>query len=444
MSRETRLLVVTITLSVLVLVLLSRFRFPDRPPMAMLPPAPLERLAARATYDELAAIVAGLQRGISPSLVVLRLGARSEGTPRMLSDVLDSVAPDSGVLHVPALRISPTTAIAVISSDSRILGIVGQGTDDAPPRILAADPVRRLALIDVPPAEGGDLRPPSLSDLRTPTYVVVVEGTRGGLSFRPLFLGSSDRFEDPRWERPLMAVSSVPLTSAGALVFSTEGQFLGAAVVEGGALALAGARDIVASIERLSRGETMHPIDAGVSVQPLTAPLSAALGVPSGVVVAQTAEGSPADGVLQSADVIVSLNGQRVDAADDFLLQLSQSERGAPLTLGVVRRGQTLDLELKLPAASAPNPNLRAGMTLGPRRNGGSLVTDVAPGSAAEAAGLQVGDVILQAGDVALPSPAQVTKLSTTGDSARYLPITIERDGRRQVVALALAADAAR
>lgn len=441
MSRETRLLVVTITLSVLVLVLLSRFRFPERPPIAGVAPAPLERLAARATYDELAAIVANLQRTISPSLVVLRLATSAEGAPRTLHDVLQSVPSEVVVSHVPALRIAPTTAIAAVGPDVRILGTVGQAAGAPAPRVIAADPVRRLALIDVPPAPNASVRQLLLSDLVTPTYAVIVEGTRAGLSFRPLFIGSSDRFADPRWERPLLAVSSVPLTSPGALVFSTEGQLVGTAIVEGGALALAGARDVVTTIERLSRGERAHPIDAGVAVQPLTAGLSAALGTQSGVVVAHVVAGGPADGVLESADVIMAIDGQYVDSTDDFLLRLAQHEPGARLNLAVIRDGEMMDLLLTLPSSAPETRDLRAGMTFAARRGGGSLVTAVASGSTAEAAGIRAGDAILRAGAVAQPSPAQIAALAA-GDTHRYLAITIERNGRRHVVALPLATNA--
>lgn len=350
MSRETRLLVVTITLSVLVLVVLSRFRFPERAPMIALSPAPLDRLAARAGYDELAAIVGSVQRSIEPSLVVLRLAPESDGAPRGLADVLRAPALASGATHAPALRIDSTTAVAALNPDARILGVVGQGPSVDPPTIIAADPLRRLALVRVSSTRTEPVRPLSLSDLQTPTYVIVVEGTQAGLSFRPLFVGSSARFVDPRWERPLLAVSGVPLTSAGALVFSTEGQFLGAALVDGDTLALAGARDIIATVNRLSTGDVPVPIDAGIRVQALSAEVSAALGGRSGVVVADVQASGAAHGVVQPRDVILSVDGQPVASTDQFLLRVAQSPAGSQLVLSVIRAEQALDVTLTLPS----------------------------------------------------------------------------------------------
>ena len=81
-GRETRLLLLTLGVSVVMLLVLARFRFPEErgvPTLPERPPAaPLERLAARATYDELASIVGELERRIAPALVVLQLNPRGE------------------------------------------------------------------------------------------------------------------------------------------------------------------------------------------------------------------------------------------------------------------------------------------------------------------------------------------------------------------------------
>src|SRR5688572_23359232 len=77
-GRETRLLLVTIAVSVGVLLLLARFRFPDEPvgQAVSSAPAPLERLAARAAYEELALIMADLDRRIARRVVILRMQTR--------------------------------------------------------------------------------------------------------------------------------------------------------------------------------------------------------------------------------------------------------------------------------------------------------------------------------------------------------------------------------
>jgi hypothetical protein len=68
-----RLLLVTIAVSVGMLLLLARFRFPDdaTDQTAAPAPPPLERLAASATYDELAGIMGDLERRVRPTIIPL-------------------------------------------------------------------------------------------------------------------------------------------------------------------------------------------------------------------------------------------------------------------------------------------------------------------------------------------------------------------------------------
>jgi S1-C subfamily serine protease len=443
-SRETRLLIATVTVSVLVLLLLSRFRFDEPSSIPAAAPAPLQRLAARATYDELAAIVAGIERNVSPSLVVLRLSPQADTTPRDLIQVLRSAPTDEGVRHVAALRLDETTAIAAILPGTRILGMVGQADDAPPPEIIAADPVRRLALVRVPPVAAAGGRPLTLSDIQPPTYVVVVEGTRAGLTFRPLFVGSGDRFTDPRWERPLLAISGIPLTSPGALVFSLEGQFVGFAVVEAGAFAMAGARDVIAAAQQLGQGTASAPLSAGISVQPLTTPLAAALGARSGVVVAAVEAGGPAADVLETADVIVTIDGRPVDTTDDFLLRLAQHAPGARVTMGLVRGGELSETELILPGRAEGTDRTPAGLSLQFRRGEGSLVTAVASGSPGETAGLEPRDVIVKAGTTHRPSPTEIAALLRDDNPSPYLSLVVDRDGRQRVLAVRRTSDAGR
>lgn len=91
--RETRLLLVTIVISIGLLFLLARFRFPqDSEPGASEPPAPpLQRLAARATFEELASAMADLERHVTARVEVLRIQPeRATGAfvpaPRLAAD----------------------------------------------------------------------------------------------------------------------------------------------------------------------------------------------------------------------------------------------------------------------------------------------------------------------------------------------------------------------
>jgi hypothetical protein len=216
-SRETRLLLVVIILSVGVLVVLSRFRFPDEPdgaPRTGATPLPLERLAARATYDELASIVADLGRRVTPAVSVIRAETAQGGR------------------FIPAVRLRPDILLAHVAADSRLLSFVDlQAAID----VAAYDEARRLVLLRVPPdaarvARIGNTPPGSLA----PRYVASMEGTRAGPALRPLFLGRADAIPDPRYEGGLFVLGGVLQASPGALIFSLDGSFVGLCLIEGG------------------------------------------------------------------------------------------------------------------------------------------------------------------------------------------------------------------
>jgi hypothetical protein len=105
-SRETRLLLLTMIVSAAVLGVLAQFRFPDVQRVEA-PAQPLERLAARATFDELAGIIERLDRRIAPSIVVLRVGSRALPSPRSLRDLLSEPADPASPVRVHPVAARP-------------------------------------------------------------------------------------------------------------------------------------------------------------------------------------------------------------------------------------------------------------------------------------------------------------------------------------------------
>ena len=89
-TRETRLLLMTMAVSVIVVLILSTLRFPQTQPAPEAPPAPLERLAATAAYEQLARSVERVTRLITPALLPLRYGLDSGSAPRSLASLADS------------------------------------------------------------------------------------------------------------------------------------------------------------------------------------------------------------------------------------------------------------------------------------------------------------------------------------------------------------------
>src|SRR5688500_16600187 len=210
-QRETRLLLVTIGVSIGMLLLLARFRFPEEAAGRSVEPAaaPLERLAARATFDELASSMADLERRLANRVDVLRIEPER--------------APGG---FVPAPRLTPDRVVVLLRAGEHVVA----GTSAETPLIVGRDPVRELAVIAVP------ARPDDVVTLRAgpprpgPRYVAIVEATGQGPAVRPVYVGRTDLIQDPRLNTPLLSVVALQQTvPRGGAVFTLDGQFIGLA-----------------------------------------------------------------------------------------------------------------------------------------------------------------------------------------------------------------------
>jgi serine protease Do len=137
-------------------------------------------------------------------------------------------------------------------------------------------------------------------------------------------------------------------------------------------------------------------------------------GVDHGAYVSQVTPGGPAGKAgVQPGDVITNIDGRKVESSRDVIDYVSTRAIGSRVSLAVVRGGkpQNVVVELgELPSAEARagTPSGRLGMalqTLTPelaqsmgleRGARGAVVSDVTAGSAAAAAGVQEGDIILE------------------------------------------------
>lgn len=428
-SREVRLLIVTMLIAGSVLLLLATLRFPERPAALDTSTQPLERLAARASFEELATQVARLESTVAAHLIVLSLTSDDGPRPLSLADISGERGAGDDGRHVPALRMDATTAVACMPPNARIAGVVGGTNRIETASIIGRDAVRHLARLRVPEGTPPAVRPLALSALRTPTYVVAVEGTRAGVTVRPVFLGRSDRFTSARWTRPLLPLGGAAVTS-GALVFTLDGEFLGCAVVDGGTAAIASATDVLEA-GRVHVGRLQEP---GITVQLLTAPVAAATGASRGVVVAEVLEGGAAAGALEPGDVIVDLDGRPVVDPTSLLLDLAARLGEGPVRVNFVRGRQQRQAALRAPARTATVDKGDVRFEHVPRV--GTRVDAVPGGSPLAAAGVAAGDTIVAIGDRVAPTPAQVT--AALGDTAAggAVLVVVRRGARQHVTAV--------
>ncbi len=401
-TRETRLLLLTIGVSVAALLLLARFRFPAQTPIVNPAPLPLERLAARATYDELATIMAQLQARVQPGMVVLHVAPAVAGAD----------AATGMPQYVPAIRVGEQLALAWLGSDAQVQGLAGSET--AVPVVLSRDRLRRLALVRVPPAAEVPawLREQSPTP-RVPGYFAVAEGGHGGVALRPLYLARLDALSDPRWPRPLLLMGGEVDAAPGSFVFTLEGRLVGLVIRDQGMRIIVPPGMLEQSVTRLNQGETSAPGHLGIAVQALSPALVVATGAQQGVVVSQVATDGPAAAALRVGDVIQTLDGEPTYSLEAFEYRLSTIPAGMVATIGFIRRGKAqtagVTAEPRAPQTAAGTPPATGGLglTLRAAPTVGTQVLHVKPQSAGARAGLQAGDFITSLDAIRTPTPAQ-------------------------------------
>jgi serine protease Do len=185
----------------------------------------------------------------------------------------------------------------------------------------------------------------------------------------------------------------------------------------------------------------------GILPQELTPEMAKAFGMPNahGVAIAQVEANSPARKAgLKVGDVITAVNGTPMDDVNAFRLQVAGYAPNTTINLTVERSGQSLNLpvtlaELNLDAENkgdgegnlpgggekgalkgvsvqALTPDLRQELQT-PEGTQGVVITDVDPNSAAAAAGLQRGDIIVQANRKPVTSVSEFNSAVSAGDS---------------------------
>jgi hypothetical protein len=230
-GRETRLLVLVIIVAVAALFVLARLRFPASDLGTVAPaPGPLERLAARATFDDLSGAIVGLVERLGPSIVIVRVEASVAPVPAAPTRGTSPTpvappAPPAATL-MPAVRIAPDLAIVHVPAGMHVSAVLPPA---ATAEVVATDAARELALLRVAAVGSSDGTPPPFEDFGGFTYVAVVEAATGGLTARPVFVGRVDAAGDDRWTSPPLVVGGTPVVPAGALVFALDGRFIGLA-----------------------------------------------------------------------------------------------------------------------------------------------------------------------------------------------------------------------
>lgn len=404
-------------MSVATLWVLARLRFPDRPPSPDPVGPVLAQFAPPSPFAVIATAVADLEGRIGASL------ARVTFTPRA-SD--PSVRPVNRV----AIRIAPEQAIVVLPS--------GDGPFDATPALQAASPRTALGLVPVRGASPVPTTALTPSQAQPARFVIAIEGANDGMSFRPVFVGAFTPARVPNWPGVVWRVPATSALSDGALLFTDDGLFLGAVTLRGGARMLIPADTLASLGQQLAVQPPRTPGRLGVSVQDLTAPVAAAVGVShAGVVVTHVEPDGPAHGLLRPFDVIDTAGGTAVATREQWEARAEQLDAGDTLELRVRRAGAEPAIVTVTAAAPAPGAHpTELGADLRSRAGVGVEVLRVEPGGAAAQAGLREGDVITAAGTRHAPTAVQVRRAYAEGASGRPVALAVTRGTSHLVLVL--------
>jgi len=198
----------------------------------------------------------------------------------------------------------------------------------------------------------------------------------------------------------------------------------------------------------------------GVTIQDMTSDLAKSFGLEKeeGILISEVVTNSPADQAgLQSGDVILELDGKKVESVSSFRNTIALTAPGATVTLKIRRDGKDLtrkvtigklpDEEVQTAAPAAPDSvAARLGIAvepltpqwkerLGLKEERGVVVSRVAPESPAAAFGIREGDVVLSVNRQSVASPKEFMEaLERSKKTGRVLLLVKSRTMTRYLV----------
>jgi len=346
----------------------------------------------------------------------------------------------SGVVLTNNHVVAGAEKVTVRTSDDR----------DHQAEVVGTDPDTDIAVLRIT-TQGGRFQAANLGDsdsIRVGDYVMAIGNpfgleltvTSGIISAKARVIGATP-FDDF-----LQTDAAINPGNSGGPLFDLSGKVVGintAIVASGQGIGFAVPIDLVRSLlPQLEKSGRVVRGFLGVGVQDLTPELAQALGIQptKGALVAQVEPNGPgAKAGLEPGDAVVSLNGEQVKGASELSRKVAQSKPGDTVTLGILRSGKQQDVKVTLgerPSSNESKPPAHeqgegeegpVGLTIQPVPkqlqqqlgvDGGAMVSGVEPGSRADEAGLQPGDVILEANRKPVKQPKDLVKIANDAGDA--------------------------
>lgn len=414
-SRETRLLLTAGVLAVAALWLLARIRFPERPVTPNPVPAVLSQLASGPKYDDLAGEIAQLQTRVQPSLLALDVPSAAPGSLQTAR-------------RTAAIRLRDDLVVTWVPP-----GAARERWNDA--TILAHDAASGLAVARVPMAAPTSPPVPWMPRrLQQSRYLIASDVSAEGVSLRPVFVGSLDPIDSPLWSDSLWGVPGRTDLAPGSFLFTNSAELVGLVIADGGGIAIVPGATVLAEADRLLAMPPGFPGTIGIEVQDLTTTVASVTGASMGVVVTWVDAGAARE-QLMPGDVIEAVDGRELATRQHWDVRVARLSVGESLTLRVRRRGEIREVALAATAPVAPSSR-PLGLTLRMRPKVGAEVVRVERASAADRAGLTVGDVITLVAEVSAPTPAQVLRSFAAAGQGQRVIVAVTRGDAHFVTTL--------
>jgi hypothetical protein len=223
--------------------LLSRFRFPSAGITSGAPATgPLAGLAARATFDDMAAALTSALARVAPTLVAVEIGspaaAGAAGAKPASAPMPSPAARDRG-------REPPLYSALRVRRDLAVVYAAGGGRPALAPgssatlEAIAVDVEREVGLLRLAASDDFAGLASAHQSFDGFSYVAVIEATRNGPTVRPRFIGRVNAVIDPRWSVPLLSIGEPTDIQPGTWLFRLDGGVIGLAVAGPDGVAIA-------------------------------------------------------------------------------------------------------------------------------------------------------------------------------------------------------------
>ena len=362
----------------------------------------------------------------------------------------------------------------VVKDATNVSVTLADGTD-LPAKIIGRDPKTDLAVLRI---DAGHKLPfitlGESNDVRPGQWVVAMGnpfGLGGSVTAGIVSASGRDIGSGP-YDSFIQVDAPINQGNSGGPLFTQDGKVVGVNTAiyspSGGSVGIGFAipsdtvRQIVAQLE--SSGHVTRGY-LGVEAQAVNKAMSAALHLDSskGALVASVVPDSPAAKAgLQPGDVIQSVDGKTIGDPRELAVDVAGLKPGTDAPLDILRDGQAKRITVSLTTqpsdgqdggnaaepgsqgiglALAPlSPDMRSQLDL-PNRTKGALIARVMPGSLADQAGLQPGDVVVGVGTKAVASPEEAVKaIHSATEGGHTAALRVLRDGQVSYVPVGPAA----